>query len=185
MTKGPPQNANCSFWNVLLGYRPTWRWNFLYCFPAAVDLGCYVQLLVHVLKLCSLNLHVYSYLRMCTCEQLAVPPILSPTWRLLRSQSQLWSVHQLTPQALWEESIMSASWSITVSHQQLNRCSQLGGLEGWPGAESKDAPASSLHVGAVIIWIIFSSTTFISFAFSVHKAVLVLTFFLLFFYNFF
>lgn len=30
----------------------------LYCFPATVELGCCVQLLVHVLKLHSLNLHV-------------------------------------------------------------------------------------------------------------------------------
>lgn len=125
---------------------------------------------MHVVKLCSLNLHAYSYLRVCTCQWLAAPPILSPTWRLLRSQSQLWSVHQLTPQALQKESIMSASCSITASHQRLNRCSQFslahqGGLEGWLGAESKDAPASSLHVEAVSSWSMFSITTFVSFAF--------------------
>ena len=27
VTKGPPQHTNCSFWKVLLGYRPAWRWN--------------------------------------------------------------------------------------------------------------------------------------------------------------
>lgn len=29
VTKGPPQHTNCSFWKVLLGYRPAWRWNVL------------------------------------------------------------------------------------------------------------------------------------------------------------
>lgn len=107
----------------------------LSCFPAAVSCRRYVRLLVHVVKLCSLNLHVRPYRRVCTCKRWAVPPILSPTWRLLRSQSQLWSFHQLAPQALWQESIMSASCSITVSHQQLNRCTQLSlAAQGWPGA---------------------------------------------------
>lgn len=139
MTKGPPQNANCSFWNGLLGYGPTWRQNLLYFFPAAVQLGCDVQLLVHVVKLCSLDLHVLSYLRW---KRWAVPPMLSPSWRC---QSQVWSVHQLTSQALWKESIMSAACSIPDSHQQLHRCSQrspagqgeVWGLAWSRGAESK------------------------------------------------
>lgn len=34
----------------------------LYCFLAAAELGCYVQLLVHVVKLRSLNVHVCRHL---------------------------------------------------------------------------------------------------------------------------
>lgn len=168
MTKGPPQNANCSFWNGLLGYGPTWRQNLLYFFPAAVGLAC-LDVMSSTSCACGEVVQPgFACAFISAWKRLAVPPMLSPSWRC---QSQVWSVHQLTSQALWKEinnvcRMFNYRLSSAAKPLLTAQSSRSGRFEGWLGAESKDAPELSLHVEPVISWSIFSITTFISVALS-------------------
>lgn len=140
VTKGPPltpcSTLNCSFWNVLLGYRPAWRW-ILLCM-AFVQLysssimsnllcmwcSCAVSVPAHLICVC-VSVCVWIFARsvqVCLCRArpkydtdsfLSNSPFVRWT---LRSQSccRTRSLQQLTPQAVHKESIVSASCSITL-----------------------------------------------------------------------
>lgn len=122
MTKGPPQNANCSFWNVLLGYGPTGRQNlrsiaflqlytldvmsnFFWMWWSCAAWICMCVFLSACVHVQTVSLHVHTTPQPGVC------------WDLNPSSGHL--------RLCEKESITSASCLITVSHHQPNRCSQL------------------------------------------------------------
>lgn len=125
MTKGPPQNANCSFWNVLLGYGPAWRRN-----PRSI---AFLQL--HSLDVVSnFSCMWWSCAAwICTCVHI----------RLCKRSSGFSCGAHPAPQpgVCWDLSpcsgserkkwLASAARLITVGHRLLTA---QRGLEGWPGA---------------------------------------------------
>lgn len=167
MTKGPPQNANCSFWNGLLGYGPTWRQNLLCFFPAAVGLAsldvmsnflcmwwscvAWICMCIHIcVEAVSCTTHALSKLEMSITGLECPPADISSSVKRINNVCCMFNYR-----------LSSAAKPLFTVHS-----SRSGRFEGWLGTESKDAPEWSLHVEPVISWSFFSITTFISVALS-------------------